>query len=302
MTSPVLERLNRAVEEAKKNGNTTDDIASTPLQGFGNSGTRRPSSFDINSSYQKAQNKIDPRGHTNLSDNGCPKTGPGRAKGTCPIAWGKRKNRNQATGLGQRLEKERLAKGQSSGSSLKYGVDHQRAQTSPNSSHVEALKNVRDSANKNKVVPETPAPVADTTPVAQAPKVETPTLEAPASSGGVFWLFSSFLFIGLIGAALYWWFQRRFGGKRRSTRKPRRWEMVRMQVVTERNSMGHSHYRPSVTNERTSQCRYRTSTICRSPISPPMARSPSMGSYVEVPIASHEPSTWERVSKGGKLN
>lgn len=337
MVSAVMERLAKLTKKAhydsvaKSSASNPDDktimerldklnAGEYDLKGFGfdSRGRQRPSLFDHNpTGGSRTAHKVDPRNHSNLGDNGCPKTGPQIAKGLngCPIAYAKREGRNQATGLAQRLDKERKVDAKRSGS-LKHGLAYQQA-ANPNSSHVAALKSVRSSAD----APETPAPVADTTPVTapapEAPKLETPAPEIQtASGGGVFWLFSSFLFIGLIGAALYWWYQRRFGGKRRKpTRKPRQWEMVRMQSIQNRTSMGHSHYRPSTSASprameagRSSQCRYRTtSAACRSPINgsmaaPPMVRSPSMGSYVEVPRASHEPSAWERVSKGGKLS
>lgn len=216
-----------------------------------------------------------------MSENGCPKTGPKRAKGSCPLAWQKRVNRT--AGLTQHLKdsKEKMAKAQA-----EAAAQVEAPSTSPVKTPMSVL------ADDLQIKTTASVPDADTTITAN---VETVVVEA---NGGAFWLFSSFLFLGVIAAALYWWYKKR-AGKRRSTRKPRTWEIVRMQSVTDQDAVGHSHYRPSM--ERSSTCRYRTSVASRSAM-PALNRSLSTGSYTEVPISTHEPSTWERVSKGGKLN
>jgi hypothetical protein len=108
--------------------------------------------------------------------------------------------------------------------------------------------------------------------------VETPKMEVePApSSGGFFWMFTSFIFFASIAAVAWYYYQRRFG-KRRSRRAPRRWETIRAKVL----SHGYSNKRPNIDLEYG------------------LTRHHSIDN--QVPLSTYQASAWERVSKGSKF-
>jgi hypothetical protein len=324
-----------------------DNIFDGDLPGYGATGlgSKRPSMFDNHATYQRTSegngNGVNPNQHSTMSVKGCPATAPPRARGFCPVGYKNRIGRNQATGLFTRIHGVKPSERPSS--ALKFGADYQ-AQQDPNKAHRDAVQRIResssDSAKKRAAAAATPSttPAGSKLPPSAAPapaaSPETPTTGAPTTdiqpsgSSKAPWLLGGFLFVGLIAAAVYLWYQRRFGKRPKRGRKPRSWEMVRMNSCQERGSQGHSHYRHSRgANSRALEegkfsrqgtLRYsmeRQDTLRSRPsprvmdrfdnadplLSPPLSHQNSV-SYVEVARSSHEPSWVERVSKGGKLN
>jgi len=157
--------------------------------------------------------------------------------------------------------------------------------------------------------------------------VDLPTsdIQESTSGWGVFSV-ASFGAMGVAAAGLYYWFQRRFGNANtKPERKLRKWEVLRLVSAADEDNAHHSGYRPSHefnAMERASVAdamAERASYACamtgqnlrprktRATLSPrdihiSDAVRKSAASYMEMPRASHEPTMWERYSKGGKLN
>jgi len=264
---------------------------------------------------------------SNMSDN---HVGPSRGRGNSASASTKT-DRVQSTPLFQRMSgspasaTSRQSAPTAQTSTPKSTTDRlSRGQASnPLASLGAELRNL--TARNSEAVPETPresnVPLTPDT-----LDVPTTDLQEPSAGwGSTLFSFTGFAGLGVALGAVYYWFQRRFGGNTKPERKLRSWQVVRLVSAADDAFVQHSGYRPSREFDEVE----RSSVACAmtgQSLRPRKTRATKMSTLsprfediqayareqlrpsatylgsMEMPRASHEPSVWERYSKGGKLH